>query len=182
MRFVYNLLDALKMKKLILLLCLLPIGLLAQGDDSLRFSHKNSIQLELGGNGGFYSFLYERIFLNGNKFKTSVQVGVAYYPPSTGIIDLWIPVLINEIFSINRQHHIELGLGYSFNYEASRDSDNNPSNWRWGGFYTGRFGYRYHFPNEKLILRVAFTPFLEYSDGYLGGFHPSGGAAIGYCF
>jgi hypothetical protein len=153
-----------------------------QANDSLRFTYKNSVQFELGGNGGFYSFNYERIILNGKRFKTSGRVGVAYYPPSSGIIDLWIPVLINEIYSFGK-HHIELGLGYAFTYSATRDAENNPSNWEWEGFYTGRLGYRYQKPNGRLILRAAFTAFLEGPPPFIYyNFHASGGVALGYAF
>ena len=96
--------------------------------------------------------------------------------------DLWLPLIINELLSFNK-HHIELGLGYVFIYEASRDSENNPSNWEWNGAYTGRLGYRYQKPNGRLIIRAAFTPFLEGQAPFLNyDFHPSGGMAIGYAF
>jgi hypothetical protein len=170
------------MKPFFLSLLLVFLALSLRASDSLKFQFRNSVQLELGGNGGFYSFNYERIILNGNRFKTSGRVGVAYYPPSTGIIDLWIPVLVNEIYSFGK-HHIELGIGYSFTYSATRDAENNPSNWKWEGFYTGRLGYRYQKPNGRLIVRAAFTPFLEGPPPFIYyDFHASGGVAIGYAF
>ena len=149
--------------------------------DTLQFQNKNSIQLEIGGNGLFYSLLYERVILNGNRFKSTAQIGIAYYPPQTGVRDLWIPLLINELYSFNK-HHIELGLGYVFIYEAVRDLENNPSNWQWNGVVTGRLAYRYQKPDGRLILRAAFTPFLEGPPFNNYGFHPSGGVAIGYSF
>lgn len=170
------------MRTLLFILCFTPFALAAQSNDALKFTYKNSIQLELGGNGAFYSLIYERVLLNGNRFKTSGQAGIAYYPPSTGILDLWIPVLVNELYSINKNNHLELGLGYAFVYSATRDIENNPYNWEWSGFYTGRIGYRYKFKDGKCFLRVAFTPFVEYYSKNIVDFIPSGGAAFGFSF
>lgn len=172
------------MKSVLLYLCLLFLSFdsIAQENDDLRFTQENSIQVELGGNAAFYSFIYERILINGNRFKTSGQAGIAYYPPSAGILDLWIPVLVNELYSFNKQNHLELGIGYAFVYAASRDYENNPYNWEWSGFYTGRLGYRYTFKNDKCFLRVAFTPFVEYYAKGNMDFIPSGGAAFAFSF
>lgn len=165
---------------ILILLFLLLSSKGISASDSLTFNEKNSLQIELGGNGLFYSLIYERIILNGKRFKTTAQMGVAYYPPQTGVIDLCLPFLVNELFSFNK-HHIELGLGYVFTYSATRDLENNPSNWEWEGFYTGRLGYRFQKPSGRIILRAAFTPFIE-GKQYSYQFHPSGGVAIGYTF
>ncbi len=108
---------------------------------TFNFRKKNSIQLEAGGHGMFYSINYERIIFNADKFKTAAQAGFSYYPKITGVRDFWIPLLVNEIFSFQK-HHIELGAGYVIIREASRDIENNPVSWFWSGVISGRIAYR----------------------------------------
>jgi hypothetical protein len=144
---------------------------------SSRFDRLNSVQVELFGHGLFYSINYERILLNGPRFKTAIQAGLAYYPPKTSIKDLWLPVVVNQLYSFHK-HHIELGFGYIFINEAYRDLDNEIKSRHWTGFLTGRIGYRYQKPQGRFLLRAGFTPIMEYSP--YRDFHPVGGLAIGY--
>ena len=81
-----------------------------------EFQRKNSIQLELFGHGVFYSVNYERILLNSEKYKTTGQVGFAWYPPATDVREFWLPFSINELISFNK-HHVEFGLGTAFTNE-----------------------------------------------------------------
>ncbi len=163
-----------------LVFILLTLNLSGQKSESNNFKLKNSLQIEAGGHGLFYSLNYERVLFNGNRLKTAVQAGISYYPPKTGIRDLWMPIVINELFSFYK-HHIELGAGFIVIREASRDIEGNPEFWFWSGVLTGRLGYRYQIPDGRINIRVGFTPFLEYED-HNYEFHPSGGLAIGYCF
>lgn len=167
--------------KILLFTTLLPLIVSGQRADKVNhpFVYKNSIQAELFGHGLFYSIGYERLFINGQIFKTTGQIGLSYYPPKTGIIDLWIPVVINELFSFGK-HHIEVGIGHVFTNEAPRNNDYQMLRYEWGGFLTARLGYRYQQPNERFIFRAGFTPFLEYR--HITELHPSGGLAIGYSF
>jgi len=120
----------------------------------------NSVQLELGGHGLIYSLNYERILSNNDIFKTAGQIGISYYPPVTGIIDVWIPLGINEIISFGN-HHIEAGVGVIVIRESTREPDNSASDWNWNGFLSGRIGYRYQKPSGRFILRAGFTPVIE---------------------
>ncbi len=146
-----------------------------------KFFYKNSVQLELGGHGLFYSLHYERVLLNAQKWKTTVQGGAAYYPPQSGIIDIWLPLLLNELISFNK-HHIEFGLGYVFTNEAIRSENLEVISREWHGFFTGRLGYRYQKPDGRFLLRVAFTPVFEYQNSTSLEMHPLGGLAVGYTF
>jgi len=170
------------MKKLVAVLIFGSLAIYSYGQRTElgKFNFKNSILAEAGGHGLIYSINYERILLNGKGFKTAAQAGISYYPKETGVRDIWMPLVINEIFSFNR-HHIELGAGYVVIREASRDLENNPISWFWSGVITGRFGYRYQVPDKRIIVRVGFTPFLEYEERHYE-FHPSGGLTIGYNF
>ncbi len=170
------------MKKIIsiVIVSTVMISIYGQTAKTTKFKFKNSAQIEAGGHGLFYSLNYERIIINRDGFKTAGQVGFSYYPEQTGVRDLWIPLVVNELFSFTN-HHIEIGIGHIFIREASRDMENNPTTWYWSGAFTGRLGYRYQKPEGRLIIRVGFTPFLEYEDNYRE-FHPSGGVTFGYCF
>lgn len=170
------------MRKILIILVFATLAMTTFGqkatNPTLSFKNKNSIQFELFGHGLFYSFNYERILVNGQKFKTTGQAGISYYPPKTGIRDIWIPVLINELYSFD-SHHIEFGFGYVFINEATRTEDYEEISRGWNGFLTGRIGYRYQKPDGRLIFRVGFTPLYEYE---VKEFHPSGGLTIGYSF
>ena len=167
-------------KHVIILLCIITFyPLYCQDENNSVFQNKNSLQFDIGGHGLFYSVNYERILLNGNQFKTASQIGFSYYPASTGIRDFWMPIGINEILSFGK-HHIEAGLGYIVIREATRDLENNPDEWFWSSLMSGRIGYRFQKPGGRLILRAAFTPFMEYGAAH--EFHPSGGISVGYNF
>lgn len=164
----------------IILFVLLTSTAYCQNTDTLKtkFIYKNSAQVELGGHGLYYSLMYERVIFNGHKFKTTGQIGFAYYPPQSGIINVWGPIMINELISFNK-HHIELGLGYVFTFEPSYGEQFSAD--RNNGFIAARLGYRYQRPDGRLIIRVGFTPLIE-RGFYHVDFHPLGGLAFGYSF
>lgn len=152
-----------------------------------KFRYRNSAELELGGHGLFYSFNYERVLVNHNKLKTTLQAGLAYYPHSTNVNTVWIPVSINELISFGK-HHIELGvgvvdlkddgyyIGYSFG-EFVRDNE----------LAQGlRLGYRYQKPQCKFLFKATFTPLFFYSYYnkriISSEWYPLGGITFGYNF
>lgn len=160
-----------------------------QNPADYRFINPNSVQLEAGGHGLFYSLNYERVLINRNRFKTTAQLGVSYYPASTGVRDVWLPVSINEIVSFGN-HHLEIGLGMVPIREALRDSENIATEWYWSGMVSGRIGYRYQKPDGQFLLRAGFTPLAEVNglDPTIRfirkriEFHPLAGISVGYAF
>jgi hypothetical protein len=78
----------------------------------------NSVQLDIGSFDLFYSLHYERIILNRNKFSTAGRVGISYLRATFGTKHIYIPLEINEIYSL-KNHHIEIGLGYIMNSDVS---------------------------------------------------------------
>lgn len=164
----------------IIFFCILTLSTYCQEKVNLplSFKYKNSIQMELMGHGLFYSLNYERIFFNGEKHKTTGQVGLAYYPPKTDVRDIWIPAIINELISFDK-HHVEFGLGYIFINETNRSLEDEIISREWNGILTGRIGYRYQKPDGRFIFRVGITPFFEYDSNE---FHPWGGLTFGYNF
>ena len=169
-----------------LLLALSGLSLFSQvtKKESLPFQKKNSIQVEAFGHGLIYSVNYERVVLNFPHFKTMAQIGLGYFPPKTGLIQFWVPVLFTQLFSFN-QHHIELGGGHVYIDHASPLGDNNLRTFLTGGFLTARLGYRFQKPDGRWIFRAAFTPFAEFFGSWnlsQIGIYPSGGLAVGYGF
>jgi len=100
--------------------------LMAQEADTLfqnnGFSKPNGLYLEILGPGAVYSVGYERMLLNQDQFKTSIQAGLAWYPPSAGAVRMTMPVTINEILSFDR-HHIKLGAGSTIILKHKQDAD-----------------------------------------------------------
>lgn len=144
-----------------------------------NFLQKNIIQVEAFGHGLFYSVGYERVLINHQTFKTSALIGFAYYPPQSGIIDWWIPLVINELVSIHN-HHLELGIGTVITREATRNADLEALTWLSEPFLTGRLGYRWQRPQGRWLFKIAFTPLMKFKS--IIEFHPLGGLAGGYTF
>lgn len=163
--------------------------LFSQGSNSpTKFENKNSVQLDAGGHGMFYSLNYERIIFNGKRFKTAAQVGFSYYPRSWGYIELWTPIGINEIFSFTNKHHIELGIGIVPTRSPSPKMEEMFDSYSpWSYFLSARLGYRYQKPDGNFLFRAGFTPLAE---GRLRDFgkpsylniHPLVGVSFGFKF
>jgi hypothetical protein len=149
----------------------------------IGFKRTQSIQLELGGHGLFYSFNYERLLINNERFKTTGQIGLSFYPLITEVRPLWIPIIINEIISFG-VHHIELGFGIVATHEVDAPFR------VWTDLITGRLGYRNQSKDGRFFYRIGFTPFyesgmFENSDNldnlkFGDRFHPSAGMSFGY--
>ena len=166
----------------VLILSLFSITLFSQNisDKPHGFDYRQSIQIELFGHGLFYSLSYERLIFNSPVFKTAIQAGAAWYPPASGIIEFWFPLTVNEVISFGK-HHLEIGGGHVFTNEPIPvPAFETKQEREWGGFITGRVGYRFQKPSSRLFLRLGFTPFIEYRN--IIDFHPSGGLALGYGF
>lgn len=138
---------------------------------SFSFNNKNSIQFELMGVGYVYSLNYERVILNGNRFKTNAQIGYSYFP----YIRTLIPISLNELISFGK-HHAEIGFGYTY-------SPNGES------FYLGRIGYRFQKPKGKWLFRIGYMP---WSNNFVSSeqngkenkpeWYSWGGITLGYAF
>lgn len=151
------------MKKILIILLFVPLlgSAQTQLSDRNSFDKKNSVNIELLGHGILYSIYYERIIVNGNRFKTTGQVGFGGVPG-------WgytIPFLINEVFTVDRSHHLEIGFGIQyFNLSDIRT--------------TLRIGYRFQKPDGKLVIRAGYTPNIDFFPYF---FH-WGGLSIGHTF
>lgn len=152
------------------------------------FKKKNSVNLEAFGHGVWYSLNYERILINKNPYKLSVQAGLAAYPHFFSVYNYFgavLPVSLNFLksFSPQHQHHLELGVGHSFWYSYDFRSK---TTWN-SKFLTFKAGYRYQKPDGRLVLKFLFSPLLEYGIRYSYNktgmqFHPWGSISVGYAF
>ncbi len=150
-----------------------------QGDQESQ-GFRNAVLMELGGHGLFYSVNYDRTWIRKGIINIHSQVGIAYYPPPTDVIDIWFPMMITQNF-FKRKHKLEVGAGYSAVRESVRDAENNPVSWEWNGFYTYRIGYRFVNIEKRFLFRIAYTPLIE-KDNYSSETHPLGGVSFGYLF
>ncbi len=116
-----------------------------------KFLKKNSLNLELGGYCQLASAHYERIVMNGTRFKTSLQAGFGF---------IGIPVFVNEIFSMGN-HHIEAAFGVVLPARIMRFSGEDP-------FISGRLGYRFQKPGGRFLLSAGLMPTVVGADRELG--------------
>ena len=108
---------------------------------------KNSVYIELLGNGVIYSLGYERIFWSDNIYRFSTMSGFSYY-----IWELYFSQQINLL--IGKKNNFELGFGCTLPIvEPIQDG----SNMSYLFFY--RIGYRYQKEDGGMFFRIGFTPF-----------------------
>lgn len=161
------------------LLFIATIGFTQTNKTIAPFAKRNTVSIELGGHGMLYSIGLEHALANTARFKTMARLNLAYYPPSTGYIEFWMPLTIAQVVSFGASH-VEFGAGYTFVNEKSRTILGVEER-SWDGLLTPSVYYRYQKPSGKIMLKAGFTPFFErYGQSY--DFHPSGGVAIGYSF
>jgi hypothetical protein len=94
---------------------LLICSLSAKSQDTLILNHpmaRNTIYLEVFGQGLFNSLSYDRILFPEFRVKHSANIGLTFIPPISYMQVVAVPVSYNFIFG-QRNHHLELGLGFT---------------------------------------------------------------------
>jgi hypothetical protein len=149
---------------------------------------KNAFYFEAFGNGVLYSFGYDRIIFNKEKYKITSGLGFEVMPADIngGEDALVIPCEIN-ILSGKKNKFLEMGVGVTF---AFTDVEYDPFSFA----SCIRLGYR-SVNSKNFFFRAAFTPFfwIEKEYGYdtqahheyvINKFHalPWGGVSIGEVF
>ncbi|NNM15219.1 MAG: hypothetical protein HKO56_01075, partial [Bacteroidia bacterium] len=119
------------------------------------FHYPTNVQLELGGHGGFYSINAEHFIFNSANYKTGLQIGFAYYPENTEIINVWLPVGVTQLFSLNSSH-LEIGIGHILGADKTVDGPSTDPEIVWERYINGRIGYRYQKTNGQFLLRASF--------------------------
>ena len=162
---------------IILLFCQ-PLFVQAQEEmDSFPLTKKNTVYLELGGNGLWYSLNYDRFLWKRSKSAIAARIGVAYFG-GQGAHATTVPVTVSYLFG-GKKHFLEVGTGFTWLQSYSE---------KIAGFgYFGVIGYRFQrIQQSGLMYRISLTPFLaEYSTdkgslNWVGTFW--GGVSIGYGF
>ena len=149
--------------------------------------NKNSVYIELGGNGVLYSLNYDRFFEISNRLKASCRLGFHYSENlnDNGNRFIGFPIEISGLYSIfKNKHFLEIGTGLTFMNDNDFSMDNKAQVFIW----VLRAGYRYQKPEGGLFLRLGFTPMydfyvmnpmshIDYHSWFLFG-----GVGIGYTF
>lgn len=123
---------------------------------------KNTIYLELFGNGVFYSIGYERTLVEKNYKGFSLASGFTYFPVPRGDKNILIsPQILYTTGS--KYHRLELGLGYTINFQYIEYANEHIEHIHYKDHYIFyRIGYRYRKDlknNQKIYGKIAFTPF-----------------------
>jgi hypothetical protein len=146
---------------------------------------RNSVFIELGGNGLLYTLNYDRVV---NEIF-SIRGGIGYLSldgttTSGGqtragkVSMLGIPLLANYMLGSDN-HKLELGAGMTLFWASGTVSsaDMVSSGSGIGAVGTAVLGYRYVPRNGGLTFRIGFTPLFSNR-----GFLPWGGVSLGYVF
>ena len=132
-------------------------------------SAKNAAYFEVGGNGIFYSFNYERTFFQKGIFKSAARVGACSFPLKRGDKHYWATILPVELIGLvgRAKHHLELGAGISPNlmpYTNKLDPEHGFGSFEPGLFVPFRIGYRYQKPEGGFLFRLGLTPVLDFPN------------------
>jgi len=110
----------------------------------------SAVNFELGGNGLFYSFNYDRVLIQMDHYKGSVRIGAGIIPYPESIKDnrtfLFLPVEYNNLFG-PKQNFLEVSMGTTYNNSLQG------GNW----WMTGRVGYRLQPIDGGFMLRAGLV-------------------------
>jgi hypothetical protein len=168
------------MKQFIAIL-LLHFSILSIGQNTNKLlNYKNSVQLEILGNGILYSINYEHIFNEKSNNQFCYKLGISSIP-FTLKPEIYSFGLISEVDLLIgiKEQFIEIGSGFTYwnNFEMNSRST---------GFYIPRIGLRYKFINRKTFIRIGFTPLININTDSRINLTPKilpfGGITIGHSF
>ena len=137
----------------------------AQAQES-NFSNdfaRNSIFVELLGNGVLYSLNYDHKFFD----HASARIGFSYIPLSGGsssnpddrVQVLLVPILVNYLVG-NGNSRLELGAGPLL-AGVSANVENETINGVGNGGFTGTIGYRLQPRDGGFLFRIGLTPIIS---------------------
>jgi hypothetical protein len=172
----------------ILIASILPALLFGQKSFNDSIIKRNTIYIEIGGQGIIGSLNYDKLFRVKKKVKTSFSCGLTTFGNYTAnnYDEYWgIPLSYNFLFG-KRNSHLELGIGFTVFAEVYLDEYTyvttpyplSPTYFQGHGFYTNqvdfatyltpKIGYRFQKPNGGFFFRVAFTPLINFANRYAG--------------
>lgn len=147
---------------------------------------KNTLYIEGAGVGGYGSLNYERIYFFSSPSNRSKQTAIAcrlgistYY--LNDYTDNFNPEIILPLalhFLYGKSHKLELGIGQTFTSFVRADTNTFKPVRDIRNHTHFTLGYRYQPLKGGIMLRIAYTPMLEFNTDYTHW----GGLAIGYAF
>ena len=154
-------------------------------------SAKNSVYVELGGNGALYSLNYERFVLD----DAAIRIGAMFMSVSASATTSagtssasvsWFaaPLMFSYLGIGSPNHKLELGAGGVMMYFSGSGASTFSATASASGFViapTATVGYRYVPTDGGFNFKAGFTPFLIAAGGQTT-FVPWGGIAAGYGF
>jgi len=172
------------------------VGLSVHAQTIQKSVKKNTVFLELLGNGGYYSLNYDRILKSEEKWKLAGRVGGSYYNSFDVFNEhsVSMPLELSYLRGHDR-HFLEIEIGatpvywtYDFDYGPGEEKFKVAN---FDVMVLPRIGYRYQKPEGGLFFKVGFTPFSNiklytnwpvYPVGHTYTFPLWGGVAMGYTF
>lgn len=146
------------------------------------FSNKNGIQLELYGQGGYYSLRYERILYNRRILKGGLSIGGSYnFPESTNAA--YISSFMAEYaFIIHLKDGFHLELSYGVAVWVAETTIPEVRDYDYLSFMTGRVGVRYQPNNARYSVRAGASPLIASGLDGLFLYRAVYGVIVGYHF
>ncbi len=178
------------MKKIVfaLILFFLAFSVCAQRKKDPRLFRKNTIFIEILGNGATFTLNYDRLFLQKDGFKIAGRIGYSILP---GILDIKsVPLEMSLLISDQGNHHFEIGTGLS--YIKGLKTENVITDYSGSGKYVSeslylpfRIGYRYQRQRGRLFLKAGIIPMIsihEFENKFKRDSYFWLGGAAGYSF
>jgi len=154
---------------------------------------RNTIFVELLGNGGIYSLNYDRILISKEKWKLAGRAGVSYFNFFDDFNTQFyaIPLEVSHLLG-KGNHFLETGLGFTPLYKTSEGiGEININQETLFLISTARLGYRYQRKDGGFFFKAGWTP--QFNKAYRFGNSPfpknysyfepiMGGIGAGYTF
>jgi hypothetical protein len=156
---------------------------------------ENTVFFELLGNGGYYSFNYDRIMASKEKWKLAGRIGGSYINHFNDFNTQYINMPLELSFLSGKgPNYLEIGMGATYIF--------GKSDFGWPGeekttilnfdlMIMPRIGYRYQKPEGGPFFKIGFTPiyyikiytnFPGYPLGHTSILPLFGGIAVGHTF
>lgn len=178
------------MKKIVFILILfLPVYCIhAQRKKDPRLFRKNTMFIEILGNGATFTLNYDRLLIQAKGFKIAGRIGYSIPPKIHHITS--IPLEISLLISDHGSHHFEIGTGLSY----IRGLEKKDIIYDFVGarkfvseslYAPFRIGYRYQRQRGRLFLKAGVIPMFsihEFENEFDRDSYVWLGGAIGYSF
>jgi len=130
---------------------------------------RNTIFIELLGNGGIYSLNYDRILLSKEKWKLAGRAGVSYFNFSDDFNTQYYAIPLEVSYLVGKGNHfLETGLGITPLYKiGERIEEFNIEQETLFITSTARIGYRYQRKDGGFFFKAGWTP--QYTKAYRFG-------------